>query len=557
VKKSIVVGSLAIALGLAGLSARSEAQTVVLNGLGSSGIFLELGQGAEAATANHGLGATCLWTTKTNVVATDSSTGSNLTDSGNAWIAWTPGTAGNNTTCGTTSSSTQVYAYLQTDSVVGNRCLFNGALGTCKITNTISSTQTTANLIYPTGTTIGDTEISLLPTAIATALNNSTKPNFAGTDIRPEDAEFAITRALTACGTPVATGSQYLGLGYTNGSTISSYFSSSTFNVISFKLPASYTVIPVGATPIVVVVNGSGTANTGFTNGNITNLTSAQLANYLDGSYSRTQDALTTSGTQTSEGVTVIIREPLSGTYNTMEYNVPNTRSLQTSQDVGLNQQTAQKNCSGSVVGSNPMNIATAAGHRQRAIGTGQELSEVIANADSLGYGFWSVQNFKGYTSAAAPNAKYLTIDGVDPLLNSYSTLSGTVPTTSAEIADVTLSNVANGSYPIWSDLRLESVGAAPTALTNLATAAGTFVEPGSATPDFIAAANLQVVRSHFIPPAGNGEPTTAANGSGGSRACSATEVGGDVGGAVYSIIGDQDFCKDFALTSGETGRRR
>ena len=458
--KNIIKGLTLVAAGLTGLSACADAQTgssVILNGLGSSGIFLELGKAAEAA-APAGLGATCLFTSTTNVTATDTSTGTALTDSGSSWIAWTPGTAGNNSTCGTTSSSTKIYAYLQTDSVVGNRCLFNGTAGTCTIANAISGSQATANLIYPTGTTIGSTEFANLPSGVAAALNLAKKPTFAGTDIRPEDAEFAVTRALTSCDTAVATGSQYLGLGYTNGASILSYFSSSAFHVIKFALPSSFAVTPVGATPVVVVVNGSGTSGTGFTNANINNLTSPVLANYLDGSYSRTQDALTSTGTQTSTGVTVIIREPLSGTYNTMEYNVPNSVALKTSQDVGANQPTAQRNCSGTSVLSNPMNIATAAGARRRAIGTGQSLAEVIATPESLGYGFWSVANFKNFTSTNAPNAKYLAIDGVDPIQNTY--LNGVVPTTAAELANVTLSNVANGSYPIWSNLRLVNVGA-------------------------------------------------------------------------------------------------
>ena len=110
--KYLVKGFTLVAAGLAGLSACANAQTassVVLNGLGSSGIFLELGK-AAAAAAPAGLGATCLFTSTTNVTASDTSTGSALTDTGNAWIAWTPGTAGNNTTCGTTSSSTKIYA---------------------------------------------------------------------------------------------------------------------------------------------------------------------------------------------------------------------------------------------------------------------------------------------------------------------------------------------------------------------------------------------------------------------------------------------------------------
>ncbi len=160
--------------------------------------------------------------------------------------------------------------------------------------------------------------------------------NAAGTDIRPEDAWFATKRALVACGSPVASGSQYLGLGYSNGNDITSSFSSSVFHVIDYTLPvtspASYTVTPVGATPILVVVNGQDT--TGFGAHSFTNISSANLAKFLDGTSTKTDQVNDASAT-TGNSVTTLIREPLSGTFNTMEYNVPNTVALHTSQEAG------------------------------------------------------------------------------------------------------------------------------------------------------------------------------------------------------------------------------
>ena len=553
--KNGLKGSLAVAAALIAGSASLAAQSVNVNGLGSSALFLELGLGASTSST---IGASCVWSTNTSgtVVATDTSLGASSprTDSGNAFVAWTPGTGGS---CTAISASTQIYAYLQTDSVVGNRCLFNG----CTIMNN-GSGLASANLI-------NSSEVAL-PAAIATALNGSGSGlivSAAGTDIRPEDAEFAVTRALTACGTAVTTGSQYLGLGYTNGATINSYFSGSTFNVISFTLPSSFAVTPVGATPIVVVVNGNG-ATSGFSNPSITNVSSSALAEFLDGRFSFTNQALTTPAA-TGSAATVLIREPLSGTYNAMEYNVPNTVALQTSQDVGFNQPTAQRNCGSSA--SNPMNIATpSGGARKRAIGTGQELAEVIATQNSLGYGFWSVANFKGFTSAAAPNAKYLTVDGVDPLFPSTHTYTGTIPVTgSADLANVTLQNLNNAtgtanSYPIWSLLRLVNIGTANSSVIALAKAAQSFVSFGTSTsrPDFITATNLAVVRSHFIPPVGAGEPTSAANGHVGvvlspTSACTATEAGGDVGGVVYALSTDSAYCTNNRVTTGHTGQRR
>jgi hypothetical protein len=403
-----------------------------------------------------------------------------------------------------------------------------------------------------------------LPIAVANKLN-AAKVNAAGTDIRPEDAEFAIARALKSCGTAVATGSQYLGLGYTNGGQIDSAFSSSVFNVINFTLPASFAVTPVGATPVVFVVNGNGDT-TGFSNTSITNITSQTLANFLDGTYSYTQQVLSATGT--GDAAKVFIREPLSGTYNTVEYNVPNrlgtATTFKTSQDVGVNQPAGQKNCSGTVPLSNPMNIATASGGaRERAIGTGQELAEVIANPNSLGYGFWSVANFAGFTNTAAPFAKYLKVDGIDPLLKSTATYNGTIPVTgSTNLANVDLHTTAQGTYPVWSQLRLVNVGSSPlTAVSSLASSAQAFVSFGTSTsrPDFITPSTLKVVRSHFIPPAGTIQPTTAANGHVGlaSSACTAAEAGGDVGGVVYTLTADSAYCTAHSVTTGQTGQRR
>jgi hypothetical protein len=548
-----------LGLALSALNAEANAQTVAMNALGSSAIFLELGLAASSATTATpaGLGATCLWT-GSGAVATDNSTGTNLTDTGNAFVAWTPVSG----SC-TTSGSTTIYAYLQTDSVVGNRCLFNGTHCTVAYPST---NPVPANLILSSG------EVNL-PSFVASALT-SAAIDTAGTDIRPEDAEFAVARALKSCGTAVTTGSQYLGLGYTNGGFIQSNFSTSKFNVINFTLPSTYSVTPLGATPILVVVN-SPSATTGFNASTAsTNISSSTLSKFLDGTYSYTDQ--TSSPTGTGAAATVLIREPLSGTYNTMEYNEPNTTTLQTSQDVGVNQPSAQVNCSTTTPGtpaSNPMNIATTSGGaRQRAIGTGQELSEVISltstsGTNTLGYGFWSVGNFKGFTSAAAPYAKYLKIDGIDPLFPSTHTYTGTIPLPgTTDLAAVDLDSLytlpTTSNYPIWSMLRLVNASSTPTtAVTALAAASQNFVPTGgtSPRPDFVQAVNLSVVRSHFIPPAGTIQPTTAANGKGSltSSACTNPELGGDVGGVVLSLTADSRSCSRTGNHNGQTGMRR
>jgi hypothetical protein len=574
-----------IVLGAAqmGVVSSSNAQTLVANGAGSSALYLEAGQAAQTVSNGVDGALTCLWTAKSDpaksLVATDTTTG--VTENGQSWIAWNT-----STNCATPDANTVVYAYEQTDSVVGNRLLFNPS------TTTLTTPTASAGLIYPVTAAGGvGNEVSALPAGIA-GLFAAAPINFAGTDIRPEDAEFATVRALTTGGASVG-GSQYIGLGYASPSSISSAFSGSVFHVASFNLPSSFQVFKFGAVPILVTVNTASAAGTGFANTAIQNIDSQTLASIFDGSLSRTEDV---SGiTTNSEGITVVEREPVSGTYNTFEFNIPNTVDNQTSQDVGLLQPAAYQALSGGVP-INPLNISTKDGSKLRAIGTGEELNAIFgggsltsyppAGASIIGYAFWSTQNFKGAYSGGHSlntNARYLLVDDIDPLFNqgsgSYS-YTGIIPTPvgspapgGAGFANVTLTNVANGTYPIWSFLRLVTSGAANTAAAQaasaLATAAQSFVSFGGAASqaDFIPAANATVLRSHFIPPTltltsvlSNG--TTVTN-SGTIHGINEPESGGDVGGEVLTVVSDQDYIKDYQASSatskhvGHTGLRR
>ncbi|WP_213805465.1 hypothetical protein [Granulicella sp. dw_53] len=548
--------AVATALCTLAVQANAQAPTVAINGIGSSALFLESGLAASNTSGTSPIGASCVWTGNntaalSNVVsATDTSAPVGpLADTGNAWVAWTP-VAGSCTAI-TSTSPTTIYAYLQTDSVVGDRCLFNAHLSPSKCGITYpTGVPTSAGLLYPTNdATRSETA---LPLAIANALNAATV-NAAGTDIRPEDAWFATKRAMVACGSPVATGSQYLGLGYNNGDNITSSFSSSVFHVIDFTLPSGYAVTPVGATPILVVVNGQNSTS-GFGTRTFTNISSANLAKFLNGTFTLTGQV---NGVDSGNPVTTLIREPLSGTFNTMEYNVPNRTAsgFQTSQEAG--------NCP--IV--NPLT-----GSRKRAIGTGQELSQVIAaaNNDVIGYGFWSVANFAGFTSAAAPNARYLTVDGVDPLITASAGHTGIIPLSgTSDMANVTLANINNASvnYPIWSLLRFVTLSSDTTGTASaqtLATAAQHFVNFNTNTsrPDFITATNISVVRSHFLPPAPAGQPTAIANGHVGNvptSNCTNPEVGGDVGGVVLTLGADSTTCRSqpTGMKTGTIGSRR
>ena len=560
--KLAMIGVVAI-LGFAATRAHSQ---VVISG--SSALYLEAGQASYAAQG-------CAWTTSSKIFTlTDHRSGSggsvNVTDTGTAWITWTPSTPGN---CSTIVANTEV-VYVSTDSTVGNRCFF--ARPQCTLTTTATANQAGNNQLPG----VGD---SALPAAAITDISGQ-PTTVSATDIRPEDAAFATERALTGCGFPVA-GSKYLGLGYTsgsqiNGSTFQSAGGGSSFNVANFALtgndpytgtatPSSWTVTPVGATSAVVFVN-PGNA-TGFGSLLAFNIDRAVLAGFLDGTYGRPQDLFPQGFSSTgTSGSVVYIREPLSGTFNTVEYAIPNSVEGLTSQEVGqasLSTITTGNlypafNCTNTtpsttntwLASQNPLNEKDSRGsnfsYRERAIGTGNEVKAVLATPDSLGYAFWSGANF---SAATASTAKYLTVDGIDPIQETWS--DGVVPTSgNGLLGNVTLSHVKDGTYPIWTLLRLVSLPGTPgaTVASNLAKAALNFLSPHQ--PDFVPVDQLLVVRSHFSPPgvAYPGNAGTPANGSG-----SSAESGGDVGGLVLTLQSEGDYNLDNGVQTGSTGLRQ
>jgi hypothetical protein len=293
----------------------------------------------------------------------------------------------------------------------------------------------------------------------------------------------------------------------------------------------------VGAVPVVIAVNTSN-AN-GFGLASIKNVNRGTLGLLFGGIFGRTADVLPQAfagTTATYYGVTALIREPLSGTYNTFDHGIPNGKELYRSQDVG--------NCTNGSQGviSNPMNITRTIGttnsFRNRVIGTGEMVSEISLVQDSIGYAFWSEGNFNAVT-----NMKYLTVDGVDPILDTYA--GGTLPQGTA-LGNVTLSHVADGSYPIWSEIRFVSYAGGLSAAQNLASLAQAQVTfgPGATQPDFIPAPQLNVFHAHFAPSFVNFSSTNFA--SDGTRVCgtgSNPEAGGDVGGLVFSLQAGGDYC--------------
>ena len=576
-----VLGTATIAIVLAAnVSAKAQTPQAVV--VGSSALATEAGQ---ATILSSSIGATCVYTRSgsaaaptTSASALDGRTGvpaASSTDYGNLYITWTPGGSG----CASPDATVKIWTYLSTDSTVGVRCFFANPKCTLQFGWAAGSAPAGSNRLQ-TGITSTITETAL-PSGIQTALAGQPF-TAAATDIRPEDAKFATVRALTACGTPVTPNSQYLGLGYATsgnvGSQIQSFFataSSAPFNVLNFNvfgtdpftsaaIPA-FKVVDAGAAPIVVVVNPGLTG--GFGSLLVQNISRNTLAGYLDGTYGHTNDVIPQVFANSGNATTVIIREPLSGTYNTMEYNVANRVDYTGSQDVGVNAVNAAAagqavpvlNCAGGVTGGlvnlNPLNesIIRASGttsKRQRAIGTGEELAEVRLINDSLGYGFWSAGNFGGFSGA---NGKYLTVDGVDPIQEVWQ--GGLIPTAgNGQIGNVTLANVKNGSYPIWSKLRFVT-SSTDTFTATLVNAAQNFLSPTQ--PDFVPVSSLFVLRSHFAPPTVAFSGTNVPANGGNAAGCTTAEIGGDVGGQVLSAQADGAYCKDNLLSTGQTGLRQ
>ncbi len=298
--------------------------------------------------------------------------GIGLSDSATLWVMWD-----NNAAC-------NVYAYWSVDSVVGVKDYFAYQ----KYTAATGHVYNVAGAVGNVGTGItsaskvgGLTDnAAALPPNVVTLINNPVLPiydtklenhqpaycgailnsdgtwkqggywcyfNTGVTDIRPEDALYATTRALSSYNTT----NGLAGLGYnqatclagTNGTTaanqgcpiLDSFGGNKYFNVLNFKLSGTdpitlaslptYTTINAGASPLVVfVANADSTNAFGFgkvTSGNyvFNNINRNVLAEVYNGTLHCTGDLLDNfSGP--GQPIQVVNRELLSGTYNAFEF---------------------------------------------------------------------------------------------------------------------------------------------------------------------------------------------------------------------------------------------
>ena len=206
--------------------------------------------------------------------------------------------------------------------------------------------------------------------------------------------------------------------------------------------------------------------------------------------------ARTTVPNGTDFPVNLIQREPLSGTYNTFEFDevrrfggtggnqTKNGSSLYGKPPYISEEENAQISAG---TNYNPLQSQCTAGYadtdiegkRYRAVGTGDLVSDVKATADTIGYTFFSFGNVSSI--ASSPSYGYLMIDGIDPLFADYENNAGnpgqpaspSAPLTWGELPactpggtpDCTRSaiwaggnyypNLVNGTYPAWSEVRM------------------------------------------------------------------------------------------------------
>jgi len=421
---------------------------------------------------------------------------------GNLWVVWS-------------ADQSKVWAYISVDSVVGNRAFFAVPRARLQISPDTEITNG-QNLI---SSNLWGADAAALPPAVYGVLN-SHPFTAAFTDIRPEDAKFAQSRAVGVLGQQPQGGLGYgSGPNTLVGTEIESAYSSTFAQPVNFslgggtdpfnpslKVPASVT-IPVGAAPVVFFINRTnpnGLGKAGVTN----NMTHAHLQAIFSG----------TNCAIAGVPVTVVQREPISGTMNTAEFTE--------FQGFGGGQANSQEN---GVNAQNPLNKACAAGgKRTRAIGTGELVSAVTSTKDSIGYSFWGFGNFSKIANNNGYH--YLMVDSSDPIHATYS--NGLLPPCGAACPAApgsTFPNVRNGNYKSWSVLRVVTDASGPnrTNTQNLVTATQNNVN--STVPDFVpfnAAAGdpgLKLYRSHF-----QRAGVAPNNGLSGQ-----TEAGGDVGGCI------------------------
>jgi hypothetical protein len=593
---------------------------------GSSAQFLTAMIGADALAFNgithHNdgtAGCTYHWSAKNSSNLLDNRNGAIPDELGNTWIVWAAALDPGTTVCATGATPgigatgiTDIWLDSSVDSTVGVRAFLAqeiaGTAGTDAgpgaLVQIITPTGAGANLVSP-DTLLADAtvDVAALPAAIASAIGTgrtgNVHVNVGLTDIRPEDALFATVRANSGPVNPPT----YTKLGYTTinhniGAQIATDQGTGTkatpiafalagandpFDVPHVVVPA-FTTIPIGAAPVIFVYHNGGAFEP-----NVANLVSNvsveagpfNASHLFDGTTVCDDTSTAFGGTGLGGGtaINLILREPLSGTMNTTEFDLFRTDDNHNgSQETGINPANG--------FGDNQLHKACTGGGglRSRAIGTGEVVNAVLGSAHTLGYIFQGFGNIKKFTGVGVtPNFQYLLLDGKDPF-------GGLVlPTTSQQLPacggpcpaslwtnNLSYTTLRDGTYKAWSllrwvaahDITTETDGFGPAHLAQAAqdavdTTVADFVPFFTATGGVGGVSDgLDVYRSHFTQSGkvgNNGKATTLNATDGGNTLGGGTEAGGDEGGLIEGPFpkfysGTADVTNGSAAVSRDTG---
>ncbi len=528
------------ALALVGSAA---AQTVDAQLTGSSGVFLSIGQAAFNDVAG-GAGSAHIWSAKGNSKCTGTNNCAAIHDSRSAsipdsqasvWVVWD-------------AAEQNVWTYSQVDTIVGNRAYFATPRASLVIDSCATTGACPGQQLIPASVLGGQLDDASIPIAIYNKINNLQFTALV-TELRPEDAAQEQKRVVGTLSSTLS------GLGYGTGANtligtvIESAYDSATANPTAFKIKGvdpfpphkpipTYSVQNLGAYPIVFVSNRTSATGLGLKSGGnyvYTNLSDTKNTHVPAQSYMLQRlmngdcEANLINPNFPTFPVTLVLREPLSGTYTTTEYTeVRNKGNTTKSMEGGVGQPTLGTS-------ANPLNKPCTAGGgtKIRGIGTGEVLKGngkgtggVLNTTDSLAYFFWSFAN--GAPFAGNPSGYgYFTLDGVDPLQTTY--VDGTVPSCTAPCPvapNTSFPHLRDGTYRSWTIVRV--VGTAGDA--NLQTLVNDAqCDVNNIEPDFVPwtqascsgpDTGLGHYRSHFT-----ADSIVGSN---------VPEAGGDVGGAIF-----------------------
>ncbi len=552
----------------------SATVTVEVTIAGSSAMWQTLALGAYTL-AGPGAGH---WTSASNAVnLTDTRVTPVNVDPGTIWIVWN-------------STATKVWSFNKVDSVVGDRCYF--AQPHCSVNATTANLAGSgANAISSTLWGDGSSDTAL-PASLVSLFAAGTPVSVAATDIRPEDAAFAACRVNSALGAGSnsgGNGDKLDGLGYNTSNTagvcpaaglsaahyvgnpIKSGYPGSTSqaNVLSFNIKGSdpisgtsipaFSVVEVGAEPIVFITERD--------KGQLTNLTNATPQQLQDAFSGANCDA--SAFGLPAGGISINLREPLSGTMNTTEATVFRGPTVYPGSILGASQEANVGN--NNPLAGNSGTCLSGSGARYRAIGTGEEVKSVQKSGanystDGIGYTFFSYGNVGSIANQTAYG--YITLNNVDPIFASYGPQNSTgagydpgQPATAGTLPaagnlpsvcgaafpcnekqiwqdGLSFPNLRNGTYSAWSIVRLVSNGTGLTNAKALVTKSNAFVV--TSVPDYVPFVKvtaggtvdpgLLIRRSHYQEYDGAGNFLGAAPVNNGT-----TEAGGDAGGQILS----------------------